>query len=144
MESQLYLQEWLAGVAHNRSACGVAQTNQFVPAGRSSEVIGTGRRVWIDGGRKRNGDAGWPRQVRAIAQKSSSPGKRHRNYWRAGRHGGFESAKLERPHAIFSAEGAFRKNKYRLAVAQKFFHHLRLAQPGFRIRAVKLEVSHPF
>ena len=32
MGSELYLQEWLAGVAHNRSACGVAQTNQFVPA----------------------------------------------------------------------------------------------------------------
>src|SRR6266513_947212 len=115
--TELWLKQWLAGVAHDRISRGVAQANQFVPARRICEIIGAGRLVWIDGGRKRNGDAGWPWQVRAIAQKSSSPGKRHRYYWRAGRHRGLESAKLERPHAIFSAEGAFRKNKYRLAFA---------------------------
>src|ERR1700676_2965303 len=104
--------------------------------------MGAGRRVWIDGGRKRNGDAGWPRQVRAMARKSARPGKRHRYYWGAGRHRGLESAKLKRSHAIFSAEGAFGKNKYRLAVAQKFFHLLRLAQSRFRIGAIKLKMPH--
>src|SRR5260370_40644270 len=90
------------------------------------------RSAWIDRRRQRNGNAGGPRQIRSIAQKSASPCKGHGNDGRAGRYGGLEYRKMKRPHAIFGSERAFRKNKNRFARTTEFFQLIQLSQPWLR------------
>src|SRR5216684_8958778 len=138
------LQDRLAGVAHNCSARGIAQANQFMPAGRFGMFAGGARRLRIDRRVNRDGDTGRPRQASAIAQKTASPGQGHRYDGHARGDGRLEGAKLERPHAILFSESAFRKNKNGFAVSQKLFHLLCLAQSRLRISAVKLQVPHLF
>src|SRR6267154_5997755 len=69
------LQDRLSRIPPNGFARGVAQVNQFMPAGRFGMFAGGTRRLRMDGRVNRDGDTGRPRQVSAIAQKSASPRK---------------------------------------------------------------------
>src|SRR6266478_4335666 len=74
-EARTFLQDRLSRIPADGFARGVTQANQFMPAGKFGMVAVVASSARIDRRVNRDVDTGRPRQVSAIAQKSSSPGK---------------------------------------------------------------------
>src|SRR6266403_1630846 len=108
----LFSEQRLAGMPSDLLACGVAQANNFVPIG--GPVFGNFRPQWW---RERDGNRGWARKERAVAQKTTRASKRNGNDGNPRNDRRVECAELKRPDAFFGNECTFGKNEDGISIA---------------------------